>query len=229
MVKAIRKPLEEIVELVGGRARVLVVGCGGCTSVCLAGGQRETLALAAELAECRRQGGAPIETACWTVERQCDAQYLAELEEMTRKCDCVLSMACGAGAQHLAEAYPALPVFPAVNTTFVGIDRDVGLYEERCRTCGDCMLGYTGGICPVARCAKSIFNGPCGGTHADGTCEVGEVPCAWNAIYERLKGQGRLEGILNFRAPMGWIDKGPGAFVQRGYEPRYPTKQGARQ
>ncbi len=228
MVKAVRKPLEEIVGLVKDRARVLIVGCGGCASVCLAGGQRETLALAAELAECRRQGGGPIDTTCWTVERQCDAQYLAELDEMARDCDCVLSMACGAGAQHLSDAYPALPIFPAVNTTFVGIDRDVGLYEERCRTCGDCMLGYTGGICPVTRCAKSIFNGPCGGTHADGTCEVGDVPCAWNAIYERLKGQGRLEGILNFRAPMSWIDKGPGAFVQRGCEPRHPTKQGAR-
>ena len=220
MVKAIRKPLEEIAGLIGGRRRVLVVGCGGCVSVCLAGGQRESLELAAELGESARGRGAEIETSCVTVERQCDAQYLAELAEAAGQCDCALSMACGAGIQHLAEAYPGLPVFPAVNTTFVGIDRDVGMYEERCRTCGDCMLGYTGGICPVTRCAKSIFNGPCGGTHADGTCEVGGVPCAWNAIHERLSAQGRLEEILRIRAPMGWIDKGPGAFVQRGYEAR---------
>ena len=113
MVKAIRKPLEEIVGLVADRARVLIVGCGGCASVCLAGGQRETLALAADLVECRRQKGGPIDTTCWTVERQCDAQYLAELDEMARDCDCALSMACGAGAQHLSDAYPTLPVFPA--------------------------------------------------------------------------------------------------------------------
>ena len=220
MVKAIRKPLEEIVGLIGGRGKVLVAGCGGCVSVCLAGGQRETLELAAELRESARGAGVRIDTACVTVERQCDAQYLGELEHLVRECDCLLSMACGAGVQHLAEAYPSLPVFPAVNTVFVGIDRDVGFYEERCRTCGDCMLGYTGGICPVARCAKSIFNGPCGGTHTDGTCEVGGVPCAWNAIHERLVRQGRLEEILRFRPPMGWIDKGPGAFVQRGCESR---------
>lgn len=222
MVKAIRKPLEEIAALVGARRRVLVVGCGGCVSVCLAGGQRETLELAAELAEGARARGTRVETSCITVERQCDAQYLAEIEDLAGGVDCALSMACGAGIQHLAEAFPALAVFPAVNTTFVGIDRDVGLYEERCRTCGDCVLGYTGGICPVSRCAKSIFNGPCGGTHPDGTCEVGGVPCAWTAIHERLASQGRLEEMLRIRRPQGWIDKGPGVFVQRGYEQRYP-------
>lgn len=218
MVKAIRKPLDEILGLIGERRRVLVVGCGGCVSVCLAGGQRESLQLAADLTERGRGAGTRMGISCATVERQCDGQYLAELDGLVRECDCALSMACGAGAQHLAEAYPSLPVFPAVNTVFVGIDRDVGFYEERCRTCGDCMLGYTGGICPVARCAKSIFNGPCGGTHADGTCEVGGVPCAWHSIHERLVRQGRLDEILRLRAPMGWIDKGPGAFVQRGYE-----------
>jgi ferredoxin len=226
MVKAIRKPLEEIAALVGGRTRVLVVGCGGCVSVCLAGGQRETLELAAELAESARARGDRIETSCVTVERQCDAQYLAEIQDMTGSADCALSMACGAGIQHLADAFPRLPVFPAVNTAFVGIDRDVGLYEERCRTCGDCMLGYTGGICPVTRCAKSIFNGPCGGTHPDGTCEVGGVPCAWTAIHERLTAQGRLQEILRIRPAMGWIDKGPGVFVQRGYESRHRPGEG---
>ena len=226
MVKAIRKPLEEIAALVGGRTRVLVAGCGGCVSVCLAGGQRETFALAAELAESARGRGSRVHASCITVERQCDAQYLAEIQDMTGGVDCVLSMACGAGIQHLAEAFPRLPVFPAVNTVFVGIDRDVGLYEERCRTCGDCVLGYTGGICPIARCAKSIFNGPCGGTHPDGTCEVGGVPCAWTAIHERLTAQGRLQEILAVRPAMGWIDKGPGVLVQRGYESRYRSGGG---
>ena len=46
MVKATRKPLEEIFGMVKGYQRVLVAGCGGCTSVCLAGGQRESLDLA---------------------------------------------------------------------------------------------------------------------------------------------------------------------------------------
>jgi hypothetical protein len=220
MVKAIRKPLEEITGLLAARRKVLVAGCGGCVSVCLAGGQRESLDLAADLAALAVPGEGRREITCATVERQCDAQYLDELEQLAAGCDCILSMACGAGIQHLAERFPSTPVFPAVNTAFVGVDRDVGFYEERCRTCGDCVLGYTGGICPVTRCAKSIFNGPCGGTHPDGTCEVGGVPCAWHLIHERLELQGRIDEILKLRCPQDWIDKGPGALVQRGYEPR---------
>lgn len=222
MVKATRKPLEEIFEMVKSYRRVLVVGCGGCTSVCLAGGQRESLALADDLAACARQAHVPQQYGCFVTERQCNLEFLQDIEDRVKDSDCLLSTACGAGAQHMADAYPLLPVFPGLDTAFVGVDRDVGLYEERCRQCGRCMLGYTGGICPVTRCSKSLFNGPCGGTKADGVCEVGDnVPCAWNDIYDRLKAQGRLQSILALRPVMEWIDKGPGTLVQRGYEARY--------
>jgi len=208
--------------MVKGYARVLAVGCGGCTSVCLAGGQKETLGLAEDLAECARRVGVKMEIATFTAERQCNGEFLAEVGEHARECDCLVSLACGAGVQNLADAFAAKPVFPALDTRFVGIDRDVGLYEERCRTCGTCQLAYTGGICPVTRCSKSLFNGPCGGTSGDGKCEVSmDIPCAWHEIYERLKAQGRLESMLALHPPMEWIDKGPATVVQRGYEGRY--------
>jgi hypothetical protein len=127
-----------------------------------------------------------------------------------------------AGAQFLAEKYESKPVFPALNTMFIGLDRDIALYQERCRTCGNCKLGFTGGICPVTCCSKSLFNGPCGGTNFDGSCEVSkDIPCAWNMIYERLKAQKRLDNIFSIHPPMDWIDKGPGSFVQSGFEKRY--------
>ena len=222
MVKETRKPLPEIFEMVKGYRRVLVVGCGGCASVCLAGGQKETLALADDLHACAHMARVPHNYDCFVTERQCNLEFLQELEGRVKEADCLLSMACGAGAQHMADAFPALPVFPGLDTVFVGVDRDTGLYEERCRQCGRCMLGYTGGICPVTRCSKSLFNGPCGGTRENGECEVGDgVPCAWKEIYERLKAQGRLQSMLAIRPAMDWIDKGPATLVQRGYEQRY--------
>jgi hypothetical protein len=113
-------------------------------------------------------------------------------------------MACGAGVQLLAERYAHVPVFPAVNTIAIGIDRDIGIYEERCRSCGECVLSYTAGICPVTRCAKGLFNGPCGGTKIT-SCEVDDdTPCAWIEIYNRLKTQNRLEDILKVKPPMEW-------------------------
>jgi hypothetical protein len=222
MIKAKRKPLEEIFEFIKDKKRILCVGCGGCTSVCLAGGQRETQILRDELNELFKQKGKSADLTVFTVERQCNAEYLADVEDMVKDYDCIVSTACGVGVQFMAETYESLPVFPALNTMFAGLDRDIALYQERCRTCGDCQLGYTGGICPITCCSKSLFNGPCGGTNLDGSCEVGkEIPCAWNSIYERLKAQGRLDNILKIHPPMEWIDKGPGSFVQSGYEKRY--------
>lgn len=222
MIKAKRKPLEEIFNMVKDYSRILCVGCGGCASVCLAGGQRETINLTRELSECFKQSGMHSNFSVFVTERQCNAEYLADVEDMVKEHDCIISTACGAGAQFLAEKYESKPVFPVLNTMFIGVDRDIALYQERCRSCGNCQLGYTGGICPVTCCSKSLFNGPCGGTNIDGSCEVSkDVPCAWNMIYQRLKLQNRLESILAIQPPMGWTDKGPGSFVQSGYENRY--------
>jgi ferredoxin len=222
MVKATRKPLQEIFDTVKGYQRVLVVGCGGCTSVCLAGGQREVLELADELSQCARKAHVLQQYATFVTERQCNPEFLADIEDRVKNADCLVSMACGAGAGSMADVYPSAPVFPALDTMFIGVDVDVGLYEERCRSCGQCVIGDTGGICPVTRCSKGVMNGPCGGTGDDGTCELGEgIHCAWHDIYERLKLQGRLANMMIVRPPMEWVDKGPRTMIQRGYEGRY--------
>jgi len=140
----------------------------------------------------------------------------------------VLSLACGAGVQFVAERHPAVPVYPALNTVFVGVDRDVGWYEENCRTCGDCILGETGGICPVTRCAKGLFNGPCGGTTLDGKCEVDpNVPCAWFQIHERLEKQGRLDLIRKIRPAREWVNQSQRSLIQEAYKERYQPKEDA--
>ncbi|MEA3437222.1 MAG: methylenetetrahydrofolate reductase C-terminal domain-containing protein, partial [Thermodesulfobacteriota bacterium] len=191
MIVAERKPFEEIKILLKDYKKVLTVGCGTCVAVCLAGGEKEVGVLNAELNIARKMENNPIELGAATLERQCDMEFLAELDGVVGEYDAMLSMACGAGIQFLAERFPQIPVFPAVDTTFIGINKDVGWYEERCRGCGTCVLGMTAGICPVTMCAKSLFNGPCGGTN-QGSCEINkDQPCAWFQIYERLEKQGR--------------------------------------
>ncbi len=221
MIKAKPKPLDEILEYIQPYENILIVGCGGCVSVCLAGGQKEVNILITELEFALRDTQSNKQFKGYTVERQCNEAFLTEIDEFAEETDCMLSMACGAGIQLLAERYPHIPVFPAVNTIAIGVDRDIGLYEERCRACGECVLAYTAGICPVTRCAKGLFNGPCGGTQGD-KCEISpEIPCAWCEIYERLKAQNRLEDILKIRKPMEWRDQIQRKFVQKGYEKRY--------
>ena len=161
--------------------------------------------------------GRSIQIESYTLERQCRPQYVDEIKEIVKQFDCLLSMACGAGVQLLAETYPTIPVFPAVNTIAIGIDRDVGIYEEKCRACGDCIIGYTGGVCPITRCAKGLFNGPCGGVNK-GICEVSHtVACAWVDVYERLRVQNRLNCIYGIREPIGWQNQVQRIVVQDDY------------
>ncbi|OQY08176.1 MAG: hypothetical protein B6I22_01545 [Desulfobacteraceae bacterium 4572_123] len=220
MIVAERKPFEEIKAMVKGYSKVLTLGCGTCVAVCLAGGEKEVGILNAELKMARKLDNNPIELGAVTLERQCDMEFLDELEDTVGEYDALLSMACGAGIQFLAERYPEIPVLPAVNTAFIGVNKDVGWYEERCRGCGDCVLDRTAGICPVTMCAKGLFNGPCGGTN-QGSCEINtDQPCAWFMIYERLAKQDRLSNITSIFPPADWRNQTPRTVIQPGYKER---------
>ncbi len=218
MIVAERKPFEEIKDMLKGYKKVLNVGCGTCVAVCLTGGEKEVDVLNAELDMARKLDENPIELGAFTVERQCDREYLEALDSMVDDYEALLSMACGAGIQFLAERFPDTPVLPAVDTTFIGINQDVGWYEERCRSCSACVLAWTGGICPVTMCAKGLYNGPCGGTDR-GKCEISQdQPCAWFEIYGRLAGQNRLDLIKRYHAIVPWHNQKPRALIQPGYK-----------
>lgn len=220
MIVAERKPFEDIRGLVKGYRKVLIVGCGTCVAVCLAGGEKEVGILKAELEILNRTEDMFSKLDGITVQRQCDREFLAELDEMVPHYDTLLSMACGAGVQFLAERFPEKPVLPAVDTVSIGVNQDVGWYEERCRACGSCVLGMTAGVCPVTMCAKGLFNGPCGGTNGE-SCEVNdEQPCAWHMIYTRLALQGRLDNILKICPSNDWRNQKPRTTIQPGYEKR---------
>ncbi len=224
MIIAEIKNLEELKQMLEGYKKILTVGCGGCTSVCLAGGQREVDDLNTKLKASSNVENVPLETKGFTIERQCETQFVAELDHLIKDCDAILSMGCGAGVQFLAERYPDTPVFPAVNSMFVGVNKDVGWYEERCKCCGECVLGVTGGICPMTMCAKSLLNGPCGGPQ-DGHCEVDkDTPCAWIQIYDRLKEQGRLHNIQKVFPAREWEGQTQGSLVLEAYKERYIKK-----
>ncbi len=125
MIVAERKPIEEVRTMVKDFKKVLTVGCGTCVAVCLAGGEKEVGVLNSELKIARRMEGNPIEVGGITVERQCDMEFLEELDGMVDEYDALVSMACGAGIQFLAERFPEIPVLPAVNTAFIGVNREV--------------------------------------------------------------------------------------------------------
>ncbi|HUU02966.1 MAG TPA: methylenetetrahydrofolate reductase C-terminal domain-containing protein [Myxococcota bacterium] len=193
MIVAEQKPLKEILSNIEGFEKILLVGCHGCVTVCSAGGEKEVDLLAGLLRLAGRKRGKQLQVTKMTLERQCDPEYVDELREHIEQHDVVLSMACGAGVQLVAERVGGIAVLPALNTVFIGAAEEKGTWGERCQACGDCKLHLTGGICPVTRCSKSLMNGPCGGS-SDGHCEIDpEVPCGWQLIVDRLEALGQLD------------------------------------
>jgi hypothetical protein len=139
-----------------------------------------------------------------TLARQCDTEYLEELKDEVDKYDAVLSMACGVGVNFLADMYPKTIILPALNTSFMGVSEEQGVWSERCAGCGNCILDKTGGLCPVARCPKRLFNGPCGGSQ-NGKCEINpDIACVWQLIYDRLKGLNQLEKLQEIFPMKNW-------------------------
>lgn len=204
MIVAEQKPLDEIKALLGDAQKVLVVGCGTCVTVCFAGGAREAAIVASSLRMATRLDGNPRDVADVTVQRQCEWEYLDQVAEQVAAADLILSLGCGIGVQALVEHFPNAWVVPGLNTAFLGLPTEQGVWAERCAACGDCILGLTGGICPIARCSKSLLNGPCGGSEG-GHCEISpDVPCAWQLIYDRLSSMGKLDTLLQLQAPKNW-------------------------
>lgn len=193
MIVADKKPIDEIAKEISECKTILILGCNECVTVCEAGGKKEVEILASALRMLFLNQGKELKVDERTLERQCDREYLEEIRDVADQYDAIVSLACGVGVQFTAEMYPSMPVYPGVNTCFLGATEERGVWTERCQACGQCILARTGGICPVSRCAKRILNGPCGGS-TNGKCEINkDIDCAWQLIIDRLKALNRLD------------------------------------
>ncbi|MCF6290449.1 MAG: methylenetetrahydrofolate reductase C-terminal domain-containing protein [Desulfobacterales bacterium] len=210
MIIAERKPVAEILDMVRDAKKILVLGCRGCVTVCSAGGEREVEILASLIRLGRKKEGNPVEVAGATLVRQCDKEYINSMDQWEGQYDAVVSMACGVGVNFIANLRSSTRVFPAVNTSFFGGSVVQGEWTEQCAGCGDCILHLTGGLCPVARCAKSLLNGPCGGSQ-DGKCEINpQVACVWQLIHDRLESLDSKEQMLRVAPIRDWRPAGHG-------------------
>jgi len=196
-----QKPLDEILDFLSPYKSILIAGCDGCTQP--PRGLREARTLAQLLELGGKLRGKDFSFKVITLPKQCDSYLtLTSLQPQMKDVEVILSLACGLGVQTISQVLPDYPVFPAQNTLFIGAEiREDNTLEERCAACGDCLLALTGGVCPIARCAKSLLNGPCGGSQ-HGKCEIDpEKDCAWDLIIKRLDKLGRLSALDEIRPP----------------------------
>ncbi|MBN1376488.1 MAG: methylenetetrahydrofolate reductase C-terminal domain-containing protein [Dehalococcoidia bacterium] len=220
MIVAERKSIPELIDILAGHKNILVLGCGTCVTVCLAGGEREVSIIASALRIASQTKGFGWKISELTIERQCDNAFIEQAIDAIEKSDAVLSLGCGAGVQAIAERFIKKPVYAGLNTKFLGILEERGMWTEKCAACGACVLHEYGGICPVTRCAKHMLNGPCGGSRED-RCEVRpDRACAWQLIYRRLKDIGQLDRLDAIKLPKQWsssLSGGPRVIVREDH------------
>lgn len=199
MIVSGNKPFEEIMEFLKEHKSVFILGCKRCATVCKSGGEEQVNEMKELLEKEGKQvtGTLILDPGCTLSKTKKDLNKYSDIIENT---DALLSMACGDGTQTVAKIIEDKPVYPANDTLFIGEAQMLGRYEEACRACGECQLGWTGGICPVTSCAKGLLNGACGGADKNGKCEVNpEMSCAWIKIYKRLERINQLDNLLMIR------------------------------
>ncbi len=195
------KPLDEVLQATEGDGTLFLLGCGGCPVGAETGGEGKLAALKASFEEKgKRVSGVML------VDFLCNKALVGSRfqapgrAEQVKRAERVVVVSCGVGVQ-AAAAMVKKPVAPALNTISVNATQGLWPSSERCSLCGDCLLAYTGGICPINTCSKSLVNGTCGGTN-DGKCEVSpEKDCGWYLIYKRLEDLGRLEDLRRLNEP----------------------------
>ena len=201
MIVAEQKKIDEIAESLAPYKRVVIASCGTCVTVCMAGGEKEALKLQGQLKAERPQ----LETTVVNCKRQCDHEFIDELYEELQDGEAILSLACGVGVQFMSEKVPDKLVKPGLNTHFYGAAKALGHWAEYCQGCGNCLLEKTCGVCPVTRCSKSNFNGPCGGSQG-GKCEIDQenIDCGWQLIYDRAKAFGKVAQLAEISEQRDW-------------------------
>lgn len=199
MIVTEKKPFREILESLEGSERIFLVGCADCAALAQTGGAPELEEMTIRLSQSGKQvvGSLLSEGPCHNLRAR---QEMRNASDEVSRAEAIVVLACGAGVQAVADIFEG-PVVPGLNSLFLGNVKRYGWFEERCSTCGECMLADTAGICPVTRCAKALVNGPCGGSQ-DGLCEVGgNRPCVWAEIFDRIQAQNR-QRLLDKYQPM---------------------------
>ena len=210
MITVEQKKIEEVLGTTKGKRRLLVLGCETCAAMSLSGGKKQAEELAAAVRLARKQSDEEGEVLVDAIARQCEPEFVDLIEKDVEQFDAVLSLACGAGVQLLAERFPNKVIIPGCDTTFLGVTERLGVWSERCAGCGNCILDKTGGLCPIARCAKQLLNGPCGGS-TDGKCEISkDVDCVWQLIIDRLTRLDRLDALEEIFPAKDWSPAGHG-------------------
>lgn len=188
MIKTIWKPRSELELALRDVKRVAIVSCGTCANILDTGGETG-LRVMRELVQ-----GMGKEVTCEVIAIACCAEELMRpLFKMhagpLSKSDAMVVISCAGGVKSAVLSSPGLPVIAALDT--IGSApvsfQDSPVNRSTCSACGQCVLTFTGGICPIGECPSKRKYSPCDKAPTEGT-RCGVVPerdCVWVEIRKR--------------------------------------------
>ena len=206
-----QKPFEEILGYLQGKKKILLTGCGGCSTIFHTGGIKDIEEMANKLTEAGKEivGKIAMPFGVFACYLPMSSMFYEEHRKEIEECDAILNLSCGDGMQAMREYLEQAmgivkPMYPGTNALGFASGGPTEFREE-CQGCGECELGKTAGICPFVQCPKGLMNGPCGGVRPDGTCEVDpKKECAWVQIYRRWQKLGEPDKLMKILGPHDW-------------------------
>lgn len=186
------KPKEELLEVVEGK-KIFVLQCYGCAEAYLP--KEEINLFLEELKNSDVTISANIIT-----DYLCNQKYtklrIGLWQENLGKAEKIIIFSCGVGVQVVSSILSQVSsiryqVYPGCDTLYLNGFQGLTPLNFDCGQCNQCWLNYTGSICPITACAKSLLNGPCGGAK-NGKCEIATMDCGWEKIYEKLESLGKV-------------------------------------
>jgi hypothetical protein len=202
MIISKQKELEYILTSINNDP-VFLVGCSQCATLCHTGGEEEVKALIKQLEDntINVTGWVILDPAC---HRNNSKRVLKKYSKEISLAKKILVLSCGNGVQTVSTICEDKTVIPGLDTLFLGEITRYNEFNKQCSLCGECLLDFFDGFCPISRCPKTMLNGPCGGA-VKGKCEINsQQDCIWDIIYSSLKKKGKLHLLEKIQKQKDW-------------------------
>jgi len=182
------KPTDEIKYSLRNTKKVSILSCGLCANLSNTGGTIGIKVLKELLAQWDKE---VVFSRC--IIACCPQDIMEQALDIYRKSisksDALVILSCAAGIKSAYLCRPQIPIISALDPIgSVAISGEENpIARSACNACGQCVITYTGGICPISECPSKHKYGPCKQYPENGTqCAVDESrDCIWKIIAEK--------------------------------------------
>ena len=122
MIITQKKPIDELMAMLGDAQKIAILGCGSCATACATGGEKEVAELKAYL-ESKGKTVVATNMADYCCMNMGVKTAMKKLNAAGP--DAVVCMSCGDGVQVAAAHSPSAPVYPSNNTMWVRLSVSV--------------------------------------------------------------------------------------------------------